>query len=163
MIERTFDIPTPDGASLDRAREQERVVVRRRLGGQNVEGCAGELAAGDGGRDRRGVHDRAARGVHDEGGRASVPVRRGRLERRAGGERDEPDQHERRAEHRVEEELERRVLTLLAAPHTDHEEHGQQHELEEHEEQDQVLGDEGSGHTRLQDEHEDEERLRVAR
>ena len=75
---------------------------------------------------------------------------------------EEGDEHERRAEHREEEELERGVLALLAAPHADHEVHRQQHEFEEHEEQDQVLGDERAGHARLQHEHQDEERLRVA-
>ena len=75
----------------------------------------------------------------------------------------EGDEHERRTEHRVEEELERGVLALLAAPHADHEVHRQQHELEEHEEQDQVLGDERARHARLQHEHQDEERLGVAR
>ena len=76
---------------------------------------------------------------------------------------DERHQHQRRTEHRVEEELQRRVLALLAAPHADHEVHRQQHELEEDEEQDQVLGDERAGHAGLQDQHQDEERLRVAR
>ena len=77
-------------------------------------------------------------------------------------ERDERDEHECRSEHRVEEELERRVLALLAAPHTDHEVHRQQNHFEEDEEEDEVLGDEGSGHTRLEDEHEAEERLGIA-
>ena len=76
---------------------------------------------------------------------------------------DERHQHQRRTEHGVEEELQRRVLTILAAPHTDHEVHRQQHELEEDEEQDQVLSDERAGHPGLQHQHQDEERLRVAR
>ena len=75
---------------------------------------------------------------------------------------EEGDQHEGRAEHRVEEELERGVLALLAAPHADHEVHRQQHDLEEDEEQDQVLGDERARHAGLQHQHQHEERLGVA-
>ena len=76
---------------------------------------------------------------------------------------EEGNEHERRAEHRVEEELERGVLALLAAPDADHEVHGQEHDFEEDEEQDQVLGDERAGHTGLQHEHQDVERLGIAR
>ena len=78
-------------------------------------------------------------------------------------EREERHQHQRRPEHRVEEELQRRVLAVLATPHADHEVHRQQHHFEEHEEQDEVLGDEGAGHTGLQHQHQDEECLRVTR
>ena len=77
--------------------------------------------------------------------------------------REKRHQHQRRAEHRVEEELERRILTLLAAPHADHEVHRQEHEFKEDEEENQVLGNERAGHARLQNQHEDEERLGVAR
>ncbi len=73
------------------------------------------------------------------------------------------DEHQRRTEHGVEEELQRCVLAVVAAPHADHEVHRQQHQFEEDEEQDQVLGDERAGHAGLQDEHQDEERLRIAR
>ena len=52
--------------------------------------------------------------------------------------------------HRVEEELQRRLLAVVAAPHADHEIHRQQHHFEEHEEQDEVLRDERAGHARLQ-------------
>ena len=75
----------------------------------------------------------------------------------------ERHEHQCRTEHRVEEELQRRILTLLATPHTDHEVHRQQHHFKEHEEQDQVLGDERSRHARLQDEHQAEECLGVTR
>ena len=78
-------------------------------------------------------------------------------------QRDEGNEHESRTEHRVQEELERCVLTIFAAPHTDHEVHRQQHHFKEHEEQDEVLRNEGSGHTCLQDEHQDEESLGVTR
>ena len=76
---------------------------------------------------------------------------------------DERHQHQGRTEHRVEEELQRGVLTVLAAPHSDHEVHRQQHHFEEDEEENQVLGDEGARHADLQHEHEDEEGLGVAR
>ena len=77
-------------------------------------------------------------------------------------QRKEGHQHECRAKHRVEEELERGVLPLLAAPHPDHEVHRQEHDLEEDEEENQVLRDERAGHTGLQHEHQDVERLGVA-
>ena len=77
-------------------------------------------------------------------------------------QRDEGNEHESRTEHRVQEELERCVLTIFATPHTDHEVHRQQHHFEEHEEQDEVLRNESSRHTCLQDEHQDEECLGVA-
>ena len=50
---------------------------------------------------------------------------------------------------------------LLAAPHADEEVHRQQHDLEEHEEQDQVLGHEGAQHAGVQHQQQDEERLGV--
>jgi hypothetical protein len=78
-------------------------------------------------------------------------------------QRDEGDEHERRAEHRVEEELQRGVLAVLATPDADHEVHREQDDFEEDEEQDEVLGDEGAGHARLEHEHQHVERLRVAR
>ena len=74
---------------------------------------------------------------------------------------EERDQHQRRAEHRVQEELQRGVLAILTTPHTDHEVHRQEHELEEDEEQDEVLGDERARHADLEDEHQHQERLRV--
>ena len=76
---------------------------------------------------------------------------------------DETNQHQRRSEHRVQEELQRGVLAILATPHADHEVHRKQHEFEEDEEQDQVLRHERAGHAGLQHEHQHEERLGVAR
>ena len=73
------------------------------------------------------------------------------------------DEHERRTEHGVEEELERCVLAIFATPDTDHEVHRQQHEFEEDEEQDEVLRDEGTGHANLQHQHENQKRLRITR
>ena len=76
---------------------------------------------------------------------------------------EERNQHQRGTEHRVKEELERCVLTVLATPHTNHEVHRQEHQFEEHEEQDEVLGDERTRHAGLQDQHQGEERLRITR
>ncbi len=53
---------------------------------------------------------------------------------------DDADQHQSRAEHRVEEELGRRVDATAVAPQADEEVHRHQHDLEEHEEHDQVEG-----------------------
>jgi hypothetical protein len=88
-----------------------------------------------------------------------VPGLRARLE--VDGE--EGDQHEDRAEQRVEEELDAGVLAARATPHPDHEEHRDEDELPEDEEQDQVEGDERAGHTRLQQQHQPEEALGLAR
>ena len=75
----------------------------------------------------------------------------------------EAHEHEGRAERGEEEELDRRVQPVLAAPDADHEVHREQDDLEEDEEEDQVLGDEGADHAGLEDQHEDEERLGVPR
>ena len=69
-------------------------------------------------------------------------------------QREECNKHERGTEHRVEEELQRRVLAILTTPHTDHEVHRQKHQFEEHEEQDEVLSDERSCHAGLQNQHQ---------
>ena len=61
----------------------------------------------------------------------------------------EADQHEGRAEQRVKKELERCVAAIVATPDTDQEEHWQQHNFEEDEEQDQVLGDKRAEHAGL--------------
>ena len=78
-------------------------------------------------------------------------------------QRQEAEQHQGRAEQRVEEELQRGVAAVVATPHRDHEEHRQQDDLEEDEEEDEVLRHEGADHAGLEDQHEDQERLRVAR
>ena len=75
----------------------------------------------------------------------------------------EGNKHECRAEHRVEEEFQRGVLAIFAAPDTDHEVHRKQNNFEEDEEQDEVLADERAGHSGLQHQHQDVERLGVAR
>ena len=74
---------------------------------------------------------------------------------------EEADDHQRRPEQRVEEELDRRVLPVRAAPDADHEVHREQDELEEDEEEDQVLGDEGPEHPGVEHQGQDEEGLRV--
>ena len=78
-------------------------------------------------------------------------------------QRKEGNDHECRTKKRVEEELERCVLTLFAAPYADHEIHRQKHNLEEDEEQDEILGNEGTEHAGFEDEDKDEERLGVLR
>jgi hypothetical protein len=102
-------------------------------------------------------------------GRAAERRQRGQLGDRPGlrarleVDRQEGDQHEHRAEQRVEEELHARVVAPRATPDPDHEEHRDEHELPEDEEQDQVEGDERAGHARLQHQHQRQERLRLAR
>ena len=54
------------------------------------------------------------------------------------GEADDADEHERRAEHREDEELERRVDPLAVAPPADEEVHRHEHDLEHHEEEEEV-------------------------
>ena len=71
------------------------------------------------------------------------------------------NEHQSRTKHGVEEKLERCILTVFATPHTDHEVHRQEHELEEYKEQDEVLGNKCACHTCLQHEHQDEERFWV--
>ena len=151
-------------------------------GGQDHRALGGRLGVGVGQpgveREHRHLdaeaHEHAAEDQHlrAEGQRAGqVPVGDalgdvGHREALAPGDEEDGDEahdHERRAEQRVEEELDRGVLALLAAPHADHEVHRQQHDLEEDEEQDEVLGDEGPEHPGVQHEDEDEERLGVAR
>ncbi len=91
-------------------------------------------------------------------------------------EGEEAQEHERRPEQSEQEELDRRVeagLHLpgearhlprgLVTPDTDHEVHGEEDDLEEDEEQDQIESDEGSVHSRGQDQHQDQERLGVLR
>jgi len=83
------------------------------------------------------------------------------VDRRQEVERQEADDHQRRAEQRVEEELDRGVLALLSTPDPDDEVHREQGDLEEDEEQDEVLGEERADHPRLEDQDQDEERLGV--
>ena len=54
------------------------------------------------------------------------------------GQGNDPRQHQGGAEGGVEEELDRRVDTVLAPPYADDEGHRHQDHLEEHEEQEQV-------------------------
>ena len=76
-------------------------------------------------------------------------------------QRQEAHQHQGRTEHRVEEELQRCIPAIVTAPDGDHEEHRQQHDLEEHEEQDQVLRQEGADHAGFEDEYQRQEGLGV--
>ena len=76
-------------------------------------------------------------------------------------ERDDADQHEHRAEQRVEEELHRRVLTSGTAPLGDQEVHGDEHELPEHVEQYEVESQEDAVGAYLQQEQHREVELRL--
>ncbi len=67
------------------------------------------------------------------------------------GQRQDADQHQGRAEHRVQEELQRRVDALAVAPPADEEVHRHEHDLEEDEEQEQVEGAEGADAPGLQE------------
>ncbi len=62
-------------------------------------------------------------------------------------------QHEHRAHHGVEHELDGRVDPPLAAPDADEQIHGYQHQLPEHVEEHHVHGHEGAEHARLEDQH----------
>ena len=73
----------------------------------------------------------------------------------------ERNEHQRRPKHRIEEELQRGVLAVFAAPDADHEVHRQQHQLEEHEEQNEILSHKRAGHADLQHEHQHEKGLGV--
>ena len=55
---------------------------------------------------------------------------------------DDADEHERRAEHREQEELQRGVDAAAVAPAADEEVHRHEHDLEHHEEQEEVEGEE---------------------
>ena len=75
--------------------------------------------------------------------------------------RDDPDEHERRAEHREQEELQRRVLPALVAPPADEEVHRHEHDLEEDEEHEQVEAEEAAHHAGLEQQQPGEVRLLV--
>ena len=62
----------------------------------------------------------------------------------------EADEHERRTEHREQEELRGRVDAVLVAPSADQEVHRHEHDLEEDEEHEQVEAEEAAHHAGLQ-------------
>ena len=70
------------------------------------------------------------------------------------------DDHQQRADHRVDDELDRRVEPPLAAPDADDEVHRDQHHLPEDVEEEQVERDERAEHAGLEDEHRDDELAR---
>ena len=72
-------------------------------------------------------------------------------------EHQDGDQHHRRAGKGVDEELERGVDAVLAAPLADQEVHRDQAELEEDEEEHQVQRDEDADHGRLEHQHQGQE------
>ena len=74
---------------------------------------------------------------------------------------EDADEHERRAEHREQEELRRRVHPVAVAPAADEEVHRHEHDLEEDEEHEQVEAEERAHHPGLEQEHPGEVRLLV--
>ena len=169
--ERDGDAHEAVGAQLQQDRGQDDRALRGRLRvGVGQPGVEREHRHLDGEADEHAGEDPDGGVLGDAGAVVEEP-----LEAEVGGvgiggvvlgddeQGDERHQHQRRTEHRVEEELQRGVLAVLATPHADHEVHRQQHHFEEHEEEDEVLRDERAGHAGLQHQHQDEERLRVAR
>ena len=65
---------------------------------------------------------------------------------------DDGDEHQQRAEHRVDEELEARVDAALAAPDADDEIHRDEHDLPHHVEQEEIARQEDAEHSRGQHE-----------
>jgi hypothetical protein len=115
--------------------------------GREGDGAEGAAEAG-------GAH--ALQGEHVEGAPGGV---RAALE----PERQEAEQHDHRADQRVEDELERGVVAPGAAPHRDQEVHRDEDQLPEHEEQDQVQRAEGAVHAGLEHQQQRHEALGVAR
>ncbi len=80
-------------------------------------------------------------------------------ERPAGGvgmqerQRHDADEHQRRAGHRVEEELGGRIGAVAVAPPADEEVHRDEHDLEAQEEDDQVEAGEHAHHAAFEDQH----------
>ena len=74
---------------------------------------------------------------------------------------DDADEHERRPEHREQEELHRRVTPALVAPAADEEVHRHEHDLEEDEEHEQVEAEEAAHHAGLEQQQPGEVRLVV--
>jgi len=99
--------------------------------GEKIEGVHG-LAGDGGGRNRRMRCGELLRGEQPQIARE--------VEHQHG------DQHQHRAEERVQEELDRRVLPPRAAPDADQEVHRQEHHLPEHVEQEEVERHEHAEH-----------------
>ena len=73
------------------------------------------------------------------------------------GHRQDGDQHQHAARHRVQDELHRRVDAPLVAPDPDQEVHRDEHRVPEHVEQEHVQGQEDADHRALEGEHEEGE------
>ena len=77
------------------------------------------------------------------------------------GQRQQPDEQERRPERGVQVELERRVHAAVVAPPGDDEVHRHEHDLEEHEEEDEVEAEEDAEQGGLQHQHPHRVRLQT--
>jgi hypothetical protein len=102
----------------------------------------------------------AAKTQQLEAGRVVVAHHVGDAEAaRLQAQRDQRDQQEDGARHRVDEELERGVDLPRSAPDADHERHRDQHRLPEEEEEDRIERAEHADHRRLHDQEADHEFL----
>ncbi len=78
-------------------------------------------------------------------------------------QRDDGDHHQTGPERRVQDELDRGVDAVAAAPHADQQVHRDERDLEEHEEQQEVEGEEHTEQAGLEDQHRHHVRLHVLR
>src|SRR5207302_4239451 len=69
---------------------------------------------------------------------------------------DDADEHRRRADNRVNQELHRRILATAGAPDADDQEHRDQLDLPEEEEEEEVERQENPKNARLEQQEEDE-------
>ena len=67
---------------------------------------------------------------------------------------DDRDQHEQRAQERIDEELDRRVQPVVSAPHPDDEIHGDEHHFPHHIEEEEIERDKDADHARREHEQE---------
>ena len=72
---------------------------------------------------------------------------------------DDGNEHQQRANQRIQEELNRRVDTILAAPNTDDKVHRDQNQFPKHVEQERVGSHKDASHTKLQEQHKNVEFL----
>src|SRR5213080_261016 len=146
------------GAHLEEhPREDDRNRGRRldvRVGEPGVEGESGNLdrEADEEGEPEEDLHPERDAVVDQRGELGHVE----RVRIRGEVEVEDRDQHEDRAEQRVEEELDRRIFPSRAAPDADQEVHRKEHRLPEDEEEEEIERAEDAHHARVE---ETEERV----